>query len=81
MNQIRLETGLAIDKRTAIKMASEAFILNKRTTVVHIRSYNKLIVLSYRGKRSDESVIRANTSVVRVVEMENREAIKSGALD
>jgi hypothetical protein len=73
MSRVNLETGLIISKQTAIKMASESFFLNKRATVVCIRSYNKLVELSYKGKRSDESVIRSNTLVTRVVGMENRE--------
>lgn len=74
--QHNIETGLIINKNTALNMASVGFFKNKRATEVHIRSYNKLIVISYSGQRSDLEEIRGNVEVVRVVKMENREVVK-----
>ena len=71
--QFNIETGLIINKATAVKMASIAFMRNKRATEVHIRSYNKLVVLAYRGSRTDLTALTASIEIVRVVPMDNRE--------
>ena len=73
MNLSQIETGLKINKQTAIKMASEVFVKSKRVTEVHIRSYDRLVVLSYRGNRENELEIRNGVQVVRVVKLEERE--------
>lgn len=74
--QHNIETGLILNKGAALRMASVGFMRNKRATQVHIRSYNRLIVLSYSGQRSDLESIRDNVEVVRTVKMENREVVK-----
>ncbi len=73
MSTRTIETGLSINTATAMKMASEVFFLNKKVTTVNLRSYNKLFVLSYKGQRKEEQLIKDNIVLVRTVELDSRD--------
>lgn len=59
-------TELAINKRTAIKMAAEYFFKHRKTTNLVIHAYNVKVELSYTGSRKDEQAIRDNLEIIRV---------------
>lgn len=65
MNIGSLTTELSINKRTAIKMASEFFFKNKKYTELNINAYNVKVVLSYTGSRKSEQDILEAVEIVR----------------
>ena len=73
-NSTQIKTGLKIGKATALKMGGQVFFANKRVTEVHLRTYNKLVVMTYRGSRKDENEVMAGVEIVRVVKLENLES-------
>ncbi len=76
MSLVQIETGLKVNRNTAINMIAQVFQANKRTTEVYLRSYDRLIKATYAGQRTDLESIKQDLVIVRVVKMENREIVK-----
>lgn len=60
-----INTGLAINKTTAKKMAAEYFFKHKRSTMVMLYAYNVTVELHYTGSRKDEQAIREQVEIKR----------------
>lgn len=73
MSTINKETGLRANKETVLKMAAQIFFSNKRCTEIKLRTYNRLVVMTFAGSRKEESEIAGKIKIVRVINMEDRE--------
>jgi len=71
----QIETGLKVNRETAIKMIAQVFQAKKKTSEVHLRSYDRLIKATYKGQRVELSDIENNLEIVSVLKMENREVM------
>ena len=76
MNKFTLiDTGLKVNRETAVKMLAQVFRANKRSTEVHMRSFDRLIKATYRGQRADLESIEQDLVITKVLKMDCREAV------
>ena len=67
-NVTAIETGLRVNRKTALRMAGVEFLKNTKVTEVHLATYDKLkVVITYKGAR-DEASIACGMSVARVLD-------------
>ena len=66
---IRMEfatVAVSVNKSSSLRIAKKVFLLKKRCTEVMVKAHNVNVLVSYSGKREEDS-IDAGMTIVRVI--------------
>lgn len=63
MEHVKVE--ISLKKAAAYRIAKNIFMKHKRTTLVNINSYDKIIIIEYRGVRTEDD-IDAGMKITRI---------------